>query len=854
MPVDTGSMMESVTESVGLVGLRNTATKNKLTDTIIPLWELQSTADTIPAAESFRFVNPGAESVIGDDDRVKVSPEHFAPGGKYRSIVKLFLRYEGQPASAKWPIATGWLIRPDLLVTAGHCAFDWGHNLGRLVQVKCYIGYNGHESIHDARAHVQFRSGKRVATTLEWMTAKNNRNFDVSFIQVDRPFDGITPYQFADTPLSGTTSIGVVGYPGDLKDEKTKEVGAHMYEMFQSNTWNLAESQWRMMEYQIDTYGGNSGSPVIRESDNVSIGVHVYGGNPNSASVIGMYGNPFLDYVAAFDMHAHKVGLPGSTSTPGVQYITVPTSKTPDAVKGPVDLTKSSYGVFNPQQGFTREARSSTSPGPAPQHPSENGGFQHSHGAHGQRTDHSGSHHHDHSPRHARQQSSVAFQSRHGNGSATNGFNMSGSKIERPKGGRGSLPPSAMDEEGFFDFLKKGIKVGGPILNNVLGTALPIALGPLGGPISSLASIAISAAGKLAESGGTESGGFMGPAPVPQGIAERAIMAEAAFQAMMKMDHQTLAEEGFFGDMWNIAKKMAPVVKQVAPKVLQVVGQPALQIALQSLGNVQKSGAEGLTFDAPRGRQQLQGRRASPTHHRQQQQHHYGRNIPNSGPEAFLTRFEAAASAGEEGFFDDIFRVAKKAVSVAGPVLSTVAKHGLPLLQGMLTEADFGDEQPHDMSSAVANMEGLQERAILAEAALQAAMNAPQHVLEEEGFFSFMADAVRTIAPIVAKAAPVVIKAVGPVVNGLLSGPRAESGFVNGGSHHYQHAGGKGGLRPLVLHGNGNGHGGNGGRDAWKQLQDHHAAGRQGEEGFFDDLIEGVGEGLDLVGNALRNL
>ncbi|KAK8119663.1 uncharacterized protein PG998_004289 [Apiospora kogelbergensis] len=762
MPVDTGSMTAPVNESIGLVGLRNTATKNKLTDTIIPLWELQSTADTIPTAESFKFVNPGAESVIGDDDRVKVSPEHFAPGGKYRSIVKLFLKYEGQPASAKWPIATGWLIRSDLLVTAGHCAFDWGHNLGRLVQVKCYIGYNGHESIHDARAHVQFRSGKRVATTLEWMTAKNNRNFDVSFIQLDRPFEGITPYLFADTPLSGTASVGVVGYPGDLKDEKTKEVGAHMYEMFQSNTWNLAESQWRMMEYQIDTYGGNSGSPVLRESDNVSIGVHVYGGNPNSASVIGMYGNPFLDYVAAFDMHAHKVGLPGSTSTPGVQYITVPTSKTPDAVKGPVDLTKSSYGVFDSQQGFTREARSSTSPGPAPhRHPSENGGFQPSRDAHGPRTDHSGSHHHDHSPRHVRQDSSVAWQSRHG-----------GSKIEKTRGVRGSMPPSAMDEEGFFDFLKKGIQVGGPILNNVLGTALPMALGPLGGPISSLASIAISAAGKLAESGGTESGGFMGPTPVPQGLAERAIMAEAAFQAMMKMDHQTLAEEGFIGDMWNVAKKMAPVVKQVAPKVLQVVGQPALQLALQSLGNVQKSGAEGVTFDAPKGRQQLPTRRAPRTH--QQHQHHYGRNIASSGPEAFLTRFEAAASAGEEGFFDDIFRVAKKAVSVAGPVLSTVAKHGLPLLQGMLTEADFGDEQ-QDASSAVANMEGLQERAILAEAALQAAMNAPQHVLEEEGFFSFMADAVRTIAPIVAKAAPVVIKAVGPVVNGLLSGPRGLS-------------------------------------------------------------------------------
>ena len=74
----------SVTESVGLVGLRNTATKNKLTDTVIPLWDLTSTGDGIPSAEAFNHTNPNAESVIGDDERVLVSKEHFAPGGKYR--------------------------------------------------------------------------------------------------------------------------------------------------------------------------------------------------------------------------------------------------------------------------------------------------------------------------------------------------------------------------------------------------------------------------------------------------------------------------------------------------------------------------------------------------------------------------------------------------------------------------------------------------------------------------------------------------------------------------------------------------------------------------------------------------
>jgi V8-like Glu-specific endopeptidase len=174
----------------------------------------------------------------------------------YIAIVKLFLRYENQKPDAKWPIATGWLIRPNLLVTAGHCAFDWGHGMGRLVQVKAYIGYYGQASISDP--NVQFRCGSRIATTLEWLTAKGNRNFDVSFIMLDKPFEGVKSFNFADTPLSGSMDIGVVGYPGDLKDPSTDEHGAHMYEMFLPTKYNLADSQWRMLEYEMDTYGGKS--------------------------------------------------------------------------------------------------------------------------------------------------------------------------------------------------------------------------------------------------------------------------------------------------------------------------------------------------------------------------------------------------------------------------------------------------------------------------------------------------------------------------------------------------------------------------------------------------------------------
>lgn len=112
----------------------------------------------------------------------------------------------------------------------GHCTYDWSHNLGRATEVKAYIGYHGNGSIKDP--NVQFRSGKRIVTTAGWLKTKGANPFDVGFIQVNKPFTGIIPIKYEETPQSGELMLGVVGYPGDLKDERTGEKGAFMYEMF----------------------------------------------------------------------------------------------------------------------------------------------------------------------------------------------------------------------------------------------------------------------------------------------------------------------------------------------------------------------------------------------------------------------------------------------------------------------------------------------------------------------------------------------------------------------------------------------------------------------------------------------
>ena len=313
-------------------------------------------------------------------------------------------------------------------------------------------------------------------------------------------------------------------------------------------------------EPAIDTKDtGNSGSPVLRQSDLVSIGAHVYGGTHNSASVIGKYGNPYYDYIAAFDLPLTNdaLNLIPVTGNPAISA-PVPAGyggQTPGSmvVTGPVICEVCKTREIKLPSGYPTGKASAP---PASQ--SKDYGS-------------------------SRPRISRGLVTHYGALQQDGSTNPNGQLTEA--------------EEGLFmDVLKKAASVGAPLLGKALNTALPIALGPIGDPVGALAGFALNAAGRLCES--AEAEGFIAGTTSQEGSMERAIMAEAALTAIQSMQLDPELEESIFTDMKSIVMKALPTVRKAAPQIMGAMMEPALRIALDSLHKYNQGGGAESFEDA----------------------------------------------------------------------------------------------------------------------------------------------------------------------------------------------------------------------------------------------------------------
>jgi glutamyl endopeptidase len=224
------------------------------------------------------------ESILGDVDRRKqILETELTP---WRMICALDITSQNGFSY----IGTGWFVAPRTVITAGHCVFDPVELGGWARQITVIPGRNG-----DAPVPFGQSTSSNFSTTDRWEEAQD-ADFDYAAIHLDEDLG---------------TAVGTFGI-GALPDEDLQNrllnisgypvsPGGGMSQYFHAN--RIKALTPRRLFYDIDTLGGQSGSPVwayLDGSDNpVVVGIHAYGigGVPAGLNVVANSGPRILPEV-----------------------------------------------------------------------------------------------------------------------------------------------------------------------------------------------------------------------------------------------------------------------------------------------------------------------------------------------------------------------------------------------------------------------------------------------------------------------------------------------------------------------------------------------------------------------------
>jgi V8-like Glu-specific endopeptidase len=225
-----------------------------------PLEKATARAKAIQEAQKVQY-----EVILGSDDRVRVTAIDQYP---WRCICALLITAQ----SGTQYIGTGWLVSPRVVLTAGHCVYmaDEG---GWVSQIEVMPGRNG----------TQRPNGSAISRDLRSVTGWTHDNdSDCDYGGILLPADkrygdtlGWFGYAARDDDYLRGVSLNLSGYPGDGGKAPNQEDGTQWY-----MSRGVKDVMARQFSYEIDTYGGQSGSPVWEMTtggDRYGLGIHTWG-------------------------------------------------------------------------------------------------------------------------------------------------------------------------------------------------------------------------------------------------------------------------------------------------------------------------------------------------------------------------------------------------------------------------------------------------------------------------------------------------------------------------------------------------------------------------------------------------
>lgn len=203
---------------------------------------------------------PYTEAVAG-----MVSRERIYDKGNFYQFYKIRLTDEGLPSSIPYsrqivlPDCSGFLVAPDVLVTAGHCITE-EKDCSDNIWVFDYTFKNSQKNKIDKKNTAQCsRILKRSFEQEGWV--------DYAVIQLDHPMTDRTPLKYRTSgAIEKGTKVTMIGHPLGLPMKIT--LGAEVWQ---------TEDEW-IFTANLDAFSGNSGSPVLNQETGVVEGILVRGG------------------------------------------------------------------------------------------------------------------------------------------------------------------------------------------------------------------------------------------------------------------------------------------------------------------------------------------------------------------------------------------------------------------------------------------------------------------------------------------------------------------------------------------------------------------------------------------------
>ncbi len=169
---------------------------------------------------------------------------------------------EGEPFGDQPTAAycTGFMVGTDLIVTAGHC-----YNTNSIENTRFIFGF---WMVDETTPRLDFHADE-VYQGVEVVSFSPSGEYDHSVVRVDRPIraPGARPFIIRrEGDIMPGEFIGVIGHPSGLP-----------MKLAFGNTYVRSSDRTGFFVANLDTYGGNSGSPIINADTGILEGILVRG-------------------------------------------------------------------------------------------------------------------------------------------------------------------------------------------------------------------------------------------------------------------------------------------------------------------------------------------------------------------------------------------------------------------------------------------------------------------------------------------------------------------------------------------------------------------------------------------------